>query len=112
MSAIRRMIAKTVDEVIRDQVPKLLDQKLPAIIEKIASEKFTANPDAPLTEAGFGWALGLSLREHWPDVSTGQAAKWLWEYVGVPYGAKGYLWTPAAAAEVARQYVDDFGERP
>jgi len=103
---IRRRVAETVNETILNTV----EARLPDIIEKCISEKLEGEPDLPLSHAGFGWALSIGLRKHWPDVDGKTAAQWMWEYLGVPHGRKGYTWTYAAACDLAAQYVSDFGD--
>lgn len=99
-----------ISKTVRETIIKAIDDRLPALLEEIMTDKFEREPNLELTNAGFGWALSIALRKHWPDIDRGTAARWLWEYVGVPHGRKGYEWTYAAAQEIAAQYVSDFGE--
>jgi hypothetical protein len=118
LSIWKRIARKKAIEVIEAELPGMIRQKideeirsrLPKMIEQIVAEKLESTPDAPLSHSGFGWALSIALRKHWPDIDGGTAAQWLWGYVGVRFGSKGYVWTYAAAQDLARQYVEDFGE--
>lgn len=112
MSILSRLIQRAVGEVIEQTIPRLLDEKLPSAIDEVAISVFAARPDAELTEAGFTLALSLALRAHWPDVGRCEAASWLWDYIGAPFGTAGYDWTPRAAAAIAASYVGDFSEEP
>lgn len=112
MSFLSRAITRHVHKAVDEAIPRILDEKLPAIIDRIAKRRFAENPSVELTEAGFCLALSLALREHWPDLDRHTATYWLWDYLGVPFGAAGYSWTPAAAKELADAYVAEFGEQP
>lgn len=110
MSWLRRIIRKEVEETVETTIKKVIDDKLPDLVSKVITEKYEADPNQPLTELGFSWALSIALRKHWPQVDGKTAARWLWEYIDVPFGAKGYRWTYAGAQELALQYVQEFGE--
>lgn len=112
MGILRRIIDNHISSVIAEVVPKLLDERLPAIIDRIAADRFASDPAARLTEAGFGLAMSLALRAHWPELSRVEATRLMWEYVEVPFGADGYDWTPLGAKEIALAYASEFGERP
>ena len=110
MSWLRRLVRKHVEKTVTETITKVVDDKLPALIEKIITEKYEGDPNLPLTETGFSWALSIALRKHWPELDSKTAARWLRDYVGVPFGASGYRWTYAGAQELALQYVQEFGE--
>lgn len=99
-----------ISRVVSETIVKVVDERLPSLIEEIMTAKFEREPNVNLTNAGFGWALSIALRKHWPNLDGKTAARWLWDYIDVPYGSKGYVWTYAAAREIAAQYVSDFGE--
>lgn len=106
MNWFRPLIEKTVTETIK----KVIDDELPGLVEKIITEKYEKQPNLELTEVGFSWALSIALRKHWPQMDNKTASRWLWDYVGVPFGAKGYKWTYSGAKELASEYVQEFGE--
>lgn len=110
MSWLRRLVRKHVENTVDETIAKVIDDKLPALIEKIITEKYESDPNLELTETGFSWALSIALRKHWPQIDGETAARWLWDYVGVPFGAKGYQWTYAGAQGLALLYVQEFGE--
>ena len=110
MGSLSELIERQVSETIEREVPRLLDEKLPPIIDGIAASVFAARPDAELTEVGFNMALSLALRAHWPNIGRSEAACWLREYAGVPFGTDGYDWTPRAAKTIAAAYVSDFSD--
>ena len=106
-------IKEGVDRFFREEFPKMLDRELPGIIEGHLNKRFIDNPDMPLSEAGFGWAMILSLRKLWPDLDRKTASKWMWGYLhsaGITFGDPDYDWTPRAARDLARSYVEEFGE--
>ena len=110
MSWLHRIVRKEVEKTVDRTIKKVIDEKLPALVEKIITESYEREPDRPLTETGFSWALSIALRKHWPELDSKTAARWLRDYVGVPFGASGYRWTYAGAQELALQYVQEFGE--
>lgn len=110
MSWLRRLLRQHVEHTVDETIAKVIDDKLPALVEKIITEKYEHDPNLPLTETGFSWALSIALQKHWPEIDGKTAARWLWDYVDVPFGAKGYRWTYAGAQEIALQYVQEFGE--
>lgn len=63
-----------------------------------------------LTQTGFEIAFGMALARYWPGTTVGEARSWLWDYIGVPFGTAGFLWTTGAALDLARQYANEFGE--
>ncbi|MBP2560805.1 hypothetical protein J2857_003574 [Neorhizobium galegae] len=97
-------------EAVSETIIKVIDDCLPSLAEEVLTKKFEREPDLELTNAGFGWALSIALRKHWPDLDGETASRWLREYIAVPHGRKGYTWTYATACEIAAQYVSDFGE--
>lgn len=111
MNWLRKLVEQHVEKTVAETIETALSpERLEPIIVRIAAKRFAETPDAELTEAGFNLALGIALRKHWPHVSRHQATLWLLDYLGVPFGAAGYIWTPAAADDLARQYVTEFGE--
>lgn len=70
----------------------------------------TPAPTGRLSREEFDAALVVALREYWPEVDASTAVYWLRDYLDVPHGAKGYAWTADAARNLARLYVEDFGE--
>lgn len=96
--------------MVRSEIERQIDKRLPSLIEEILSERFMSRPDAQLSEVGFNWALALSLRALWPDVTNVEAVRWLREYIEVPYGTAGYDWTASGAKLVATEYVNENGE--
>lgn len=110
MSWLRRLVRRHVEKTVDQTVAKVVDEKLPTLVEKIITEKHEREPNLPLTEIGFSWALSIALRKHWPNLDGKTASRWLWDYIDVPFGAKGYRWSYAGAQELALQYVQEFGE--
>lgn len=100
----------TISEVVTEAITKALDEQLPFIIEAELRKCFKEQPNKPLSEVGFNWALALALRDIWPDVPKREAVRWLREYIEVPYGHADYDWTAAAAAAIADEYTSEFGE--
>lgn len=107
---ISRLLRKLVAESVPKAIQKVLDERLPSLIEEIMEKKFRENPDMPLSEVGFNWALYLALKKHWADIDGASAVKWLREYIDVPYGHPDYFWTPAAANLIASEYVMECGD--
>jgi hypothetical protein len=107
---LKRAITQKVDKVLKDDLPRLLDGQLPAIVEASLQKLFEKGPDRELTTIGFHWAFALALRRYWPDVSNVEAARWLEDYLPDSIGSEGYQWTPAAASALATDYVNEFGE--
>lgn len=113
MGWLDKIIGDAVTDVIRHELPKMLDRELPVIIERHMNRRFIENPDMPLSKAGFGWAMMLSLRKIWPDLDRKTASEWMWGYLdfaGITFGDPDYEWTPRAAKELARSYAQEFGE--
>lgn len=110
MRFLSKFFRREIEDTVNDTVCKVVSDKLPALVEDIIAEKLSREPDLPLSNAGFGWALSIALRKHWPDVDGKTAAAWLWDYIGVPFGTSGYAWTFSAAQDVAREYAEQFGE--
>ena len=108
--AAHRVLERELPTIVRNSVEKVLNDRLPSMIEETLSEHFKNRPNDPLNEVGFNWALALSLREIWPNVPNQEAVRWLREYIDAPFGHEGYDWTPAAAKLVAQEYVNEFGE--
>lgn len=106
MSYLRRAIEK----VFNQAVEATLDRELPHIIEKHIRDRFERTPPQALSAVGFRWAWVLALEKHWPEVSRQTAARWLTDYLPAPIGTPGYAWTASAAADLARLYVEEFGE--
>lgn len=96
--------------MVQSEIERQIDKRLPSLIEEILAERFKTRPDYPLSEVGFNWALALSLRAMWPDVSNAEAVRWLREYIEVPYGTAGYDWSASADKLVAYEYVNEVGE--
>lgn len=87
---------------------------LPELFGKVVAESIVkavaAEPDRQLSPIGFRWACAIALKKYWPDMDVRTAAYWLTDYVGVPIGTTGYVWTFSAAQDLAREYVEQFGE--
>mgnify|MGYP001443662189 CR=1 FL=1 len=111
MSILSRLLQCHVKQVVGEIVIKTVDDLLPSLVDEIAVAKFERGPNLELTNAGFGLALSIALRKHWPDLDGETAARWLWDYISTPFGSKGHDWTYSAAKEIAAQYVSEFGER-
>lgn len=107
---LRRILRSHVEKTVGETIMKVLDDRIPFLIEEILAERFKTRPNDPLSEVGFNWALALSLRLFWPDVSNAEAVRWLREYIEVPYGTAGHDWTASAAKLVASEYVNENGE--
>ncbi len=110
MSIFSKFFRSEIERSVKNAIEKVVDSKLPALVEDVISEKLAKTPDAHLTREGFGWALSIALRKHWPELDGPTAARWLWDYLDVPYGTTGYTWTYAAAQDLAREYAEQFGE--
>jgi hypothetical protein len=109
-SAAKQVLKQSIPAMERSEIDRQLDQRLPSIIEDILADRFKNRPDNPLSEVGFNWALALSLRALWPNVTNAEAVRWLREYIDTPHGAAGYDWTPSAAKLIAYEYVNEVGE--
>ena len=110
---IRKWVKEGVDKVVREEFPKMLDARLPAIIDEHLANSFAENPELQLTESGMGAAMSLALRKHWPDLDRKTSLDWMWEYVessGIQFNDPACEWTPRAAEELAFSYVQEFGE--
>lgn len=107
---MRNLVRNFVHTRIESVVTTHLEKRLPSLIEEVLLEKFKENPSKPLSCVGFNWALALSLKEFWPDVSNAEAVAWLNEYTGVPYGTDGHDWSYAGAKDIAREYVNEVWE--
>lgn len=107
---IKRHVEDAVAEALRTKVPAIVSAKAPAIIAEHLRKRFSEEPKAELTEAGFVWAFHLALEEMWPSVDIKTSSSWLWEFIEAPFGIDGYEWTPRAARELANEYVQQFGE--
>lgn len=107
---MKRVIHDTIENYVRDKVPKILDARLPSIIKEHLAKRFADEPDLSLTKAGFYWAFAIAIQCLWPDVTNETAARWLEDYLPAPVGTAGYDWTPRAAGELAKSYVAEFGE--
>jgi hypothetical protein len=107
---ISNVLKKFVASALPRALEKVLDERLPSLIEEIMQKKFRDEPNIRLTHVGFNWAFYLALREHWANIDGQTAVAWLWEYIDVPYGHPDYDWTPAAAKLIASEYVLEFGE--
>lgn len=105
-----RLIEDAVGKIVAEEAPRIMKRELPRIIESHLRERFKTMPDAALTPVGFHWAFYIALKKHWPSVPVKTASSWLVEYLDAPVGTAGYEWTPRAAEELARSYVDEFGE--
>lgn len=88
---------------------------LPDLIGKVVAESIvkavTAEPNKPLSPIGFRWACAIALKRYWPEMDVRTAADWLMDYICLPVGTAGYDWTYAAAQDLAREYIEQFGER-
>lgn len=102
---------KLLSRLFRRRAPAAI---LPELFGRVVAESIvkavTADPNKPLSPIGFRWACAIALKRHWPDLDTRTAAYWLTDYIGVPVGTHGYDWTYAAAQDLAREYVEQFGE--
>lgn len=111
---IRGIVAKEVDKAIEETVSitveRTIEAILPPIVERMIGEILRKDPNHRLSKVGFGWALSMALREHWPGLDNVTAAQTLWEYIDVPYGDPSFVWTFSGAQELAREYVEEFGE--
>ena len=108
--AARKVLERELPTMVKAEFERQLDLRLPSIIEDILRDRFRDRPNDPVSELGFNWALALSLRAYWPDVSNQDAVRWLREYIEVPYGHSDYDWSPAAAQLIAKEYVEELGE--
>lgn len=106
----RKIGREAAEEVIRDRLPQILNREIPRIIEECLNKRFSKEPNLPLTEVGFAWAFHLALKRRWPGIDAKTATHWLHEYLDMPIGTDGYDWTPAAAEDLAREFVSEFGE--
>lgn len=68
------------------------------------------DPTRPLNDIGFLIVCAYELKRHWPDITLADAAREMQGFAGVPVGTPGYDWSMDAAAELARQYAEQFGE--
>lgn len=110
-SWLGKMIGRqAADQVLKKELPRLLDEQLPDIVVNCMRRMFRDDPDQPLTEIGFRWALALSLTDLWPDLDRLTAVEWLTDYLDVPYGTQGHSWTARWADALAREYAMEFGE--
>lgn len=110
MSVVSALFQRRIRQEVDSIIVKVIDDLLPPRVEEVVAKRLEQMPTADLTSAGFGWALSIALRKHWPEIDGKTAARWLWDYVGVPFGTRGYGWTYADAREIASQYVAQFGE--
>ncbi|MGV2188811.1 hypothetical protein ACQZ4Q_08345 [Agrobacterium vitis] len=63
-----------------------------------------------LSEYGFKLVFWLELRRHWPGYPAKNAFRDAIDYIGVPVGTDGYVWSISSAKEAARRYAEEFGE--
>lgn len=47
---------------------------------------------------------------YWPDVTASECREWAREYTSAQFGASGFDWSEEAARDLARKYVEEFGE--
>jgi hypothetical protein len=110
---ISQIARKSARQALEQRLPDILDKQIPKIVDDHLRKRFAECPHAQLSERGFGAAMSLALRSHRPDLDRRTALEWMWEYLdmaGVEYGDNGYEWTPVAAAELAKLYVQECGE--
>jgi len=114
MSIFGNWISKAVSQAVEDEMPsaieKAFDRILPGMVERAILEKFRSEPNRQLSELGFNWALALSLKEFWPEMSVADAVSSLRSYIDTPHGHSDYDWSFNAAREIAREYVNEVGE--
>jgi hypothetical protein len=103
---LRKAVKDAVEKTVRSE----LDRVLPGMTEAYMKKRFKDRPNEPLSPIGFTWAFVFELERWWKGVPRKEAAKWLREYMDVPIGTEGYIWTAAAAEELAREYASEFGE--
>jgi hypothetical protein len=65
----------------------------------------------PMDAVAFGDTMASELQKYWPDLAIATAKSWMWEYA-VSYNLGKSKWTKEAAADLAREYVSEFGEAP
>lgn len=104
------MLKEFVSKALPKAIEKVLDERLPSIIDECLMEKLSKYPYRQLNAVGFRWALALSLREMWPDVKNYEAVEWLEDYINTPYGTPGYDWSFSGAKTIALEYVNEVGE--
>jgi hypothetical protein len=116
LEALRSFFSKSIRQAAEEGAMKAartyLEHRLPDVINEVAREKFAANPDMHLTNAGFGFAMALELNALWPDLDTGTAAKWMWDYIRDGLDVDKREWTPATAKRLAQSYASEYGEQP
>ncbi|WP_370194415.1 MULTISPECIES: hypothetical protein [Aurantimonas] len=103
-------LSKFITPIVRRTVLDTIEARLPAMIESHLSRRFAEAPNLPLTNTGFRWAFFLALRSHWPDIDLATSSRWLADYIGGETIGSDAEQTPSAAAIIARDYVDEFGE--
>lgn len=85
-----------------------------AQISNIINEKIRElKPETQLTFAGFLNVFAVFLCDIWPDLDNNTAQIWCAEYLkmaDVRFGSESYFWTACAARDLAKQYVDEYGE--
>lgn len=107
---IRRWVSDAVSDTLRREIPKIVDRRLPEILEAHMAKRFAEEPHLDLTEVGFSWAFYLALKKRWPGIVRRDSDQWLHDYIDAPIGSAGYDWTPAAASGLASSYADEYGE--
>ena len=109
-----RFIDQAIENAVRDtlarELPKIIDRKLPGMIEKQIRRIVANAPNTQLTKVGFRWAFYVCLKDVWPDIDMRTSTAWLVDYLDVPYGTDGYAWTAAGARELAKAYAAEFSE--
>lgn len=98
-----------ISDMVRTTINRELDRVLPGLVVGHLKKRFKDEPNKPLSAVGFTWAFALEIQRWWPNVPHKTAAEWLREYLDVPFGSDGYIWTAAAAEELAREYISECG---
>ncbi|MCV9909966.1 hypothetical protein OIV19_20415 [Brucella sp. HL-2] len=78
-----------------DRLSKLVRGKKP--------EKFTS-------KTKYYRAFYHEMLRYWPGVTSSEAREYAREYTSAQFGASGFDWSEEAARDLARRYVEEFGE--